>query len=285
MKQRVYSIIYIFISILLLGTSLNIGISYSQEIIREVVIDINVDGSTNIYYKLYVPNPPQDVMLTLPDDPIFFTVIVNGSEVPSYFENGRLSFYADANDVEITILSNGLTRKEGFRWIFTVDMQYPFKLILPSNTVILNISIDDFSVAVEPDGKLSLLLSKGEVTIVYTFPPLEEVAEEPGILSIPLPNIIPIIAILGLLVISLIFIYRRRNPVEIEVLEGDLDDRDREILNVLKGGMKSAHEIMAETGIPKSPLYRRLKRLESMGYISSVRKAGVKYFYITRDIN
>lgn len=285
MERRIYYITYIFISIILIGINLDVGSSYSQEIIREVVIELNIDGSTNINYKLYIPNPPQDVILNLPDDPIFFTVYVNGSEVPSYYEDGRLYFYADSNDVEIIILSNGLTRKEGFRWIFTIDIQYPFKLILPSNTVILNISINDFSVAVEPDGKLSLLLPKGELSIVYTFPPPEEAAEEPVILPALPSNILPILAILAILAISIIYLFRRRNVMEIEVLEDELDDRDREILNTLKGGMKNAHEIMAETGIPKSPLYRRLKRLENMGYISSVKRGGTKYFYLTKDFN
>ena len=278
------NIVKLFLFLLLYLLMLNIVSSYSQAIVQNVSIEVGVDGSTNIYYKLYVPNPPADVTISLPDDPIYFTVYVNGSETPAYYENGRLSFYAVAKNVEIEVLSNGLTRKEGFRWILEVDMQYPYKLILPPNTIILNISIQDFSVSVEGDGRLSLLLPKGDVTLVYTFPPAsvgEGEAPETGFNI----NIIPIVIVFGLLLIALLYLLRRRgNPVEVEILEDELDDRDKMILDVLKSGMKTAQEIMDETGIPKSPLYRRLKKLEDLGYIASTRKSGVKYFYLKKGV-
>jgi len=264
--------------------SVNISPSLTQSIIQNVYIEVNVDGSTTIYYELYVPNPPQDVSIMLPDEPIYFAVYVNGSETPAYYEAGRISFYAVASNIDIEVLSNGLTRKDGFKWFFQVDMPYSFKLILPRNTIILNISTQDFTVSVEPDGRPSLLLPKGEISIVYTFPPA---SVEEGGESTPIGNefnIIPIVIILGVLLIALLYLYRRKsgNPIEVEILEGDIDDRDKMILEVLKGGMKTAQQIMDETGIPKSPLYRRLNKLEKMGYIASTRKSGVKYFYLKK---
>ena len=275
-----YTILFTILFIL----SININPSYTQSIIQNVYIEVNVDGSTTIYYKLFVPNPPQDVSITLPDEPIFFTVYVNGSETPAYYEDGRLSFYAVASDVEIEILSNGLTKKDGFKWVFQVNMPYSYKLILPKNTIILNISIQDFTVSVEPDGRPSLLLPKGEISIVYTFPPA---SVEDGGESTPLGidfNIIPIFIVFGILLIALLYLLRRRggNPIEVELLEGEIDDRDKMILEVLKSGMKTAQQIMDETGIPKSPLDRRLNKLERMGYIASTRKSGVKYFYLKK---
>lgn len=282
MGWKVLNIARLSLFILLNLLMLNVVSSYSQVIVQRVSIVVEIDGSTIIHYKLYVPNPPADVSITLPDDPIYYTVYVNNTETPAYYENGRLYFYAIAEDVEIEVLSNGLTRKEGFRWILKVDMKYPFKLILPQNTIILNISTQDFSVSVEEDGRLSLLLPKGNMTIVYTYPPAIEVGESPQENFYAI--LIPIAIASGLLVIFFLYLLRRRrNPVEVEVLEGELDDRDMMILDVLKGGMKSAQEIMDETGIPKSPLYRRLKKLEDLGYIASIRKSGVKYYYLRRD--
>ncbi len=281
--KSLYSILFL----LLILTMFNIASTYPQAIIRDVSIEVNIDGTAMIYYKLYIPNPPSDVTIRVPDEPIYFTVYVNGSEAPAYYEDGRLFFHAASNNVEIELLSGGLTRKEGIRWIFEVNMLYPFKLILPRNSLILNISTQDFSISIEDDGRLSLLLPKGNVTIVYTFPPASVVddggeAQQGGLK--PDFNIVPLAILIGLVaIITLYLIGRRRGGVEVDVLEDELDDRDRKILDVLKDGMKTAQEIMDLTGIPKSPLYRRLKKLESLGYIGSIKRSGVKYFYLKEE--
>ncbi len=278
-SKSLYSILFLLLILVLY----NIVSTYPQTIVRDVSIEVNIDGTSIIYYKLYVPNPPVDVTIRVPDEPIYFTVYVNGSETPAYYEDGRLSFYAASNNVEIEVLSGGLTRKEGIRWIFEVSMQYPFKLILPRNSLILNISTQDFSISVENDGRLSLLLPKGNVTIVYTFPPatvVDEGGEAQQVGLKPDFNIIPIAILTGFLAIIVLYLLKGRRNVEVEVIEDELDDRDRKILDVLKDGMKTAQEIMDVTGIPKSPLYRRLKKLESLGYIGSIRRSGVKYFYL-----
>ena len=58
-----------------------------------------------------------------------------------------------------------------------------------------------------------------------------------------------------------------------------MDDRDRAILAALSRlGEATAADIVRETGLPKTPVYRRLRRLEELGYVESRRVAGtVRY--------
>ncbi len=60
--------------------------------------------------------------------------------------------------------------------------------------------------------------------------------------------------------------------------EARLDERDRRILEALKTGPKTASELMAETGIPKTPLYRRLKKLIEEGVVEVIEEDGARKY-------
>jgi len=63
----------------------------------------------------------------------------------------------------------------------------------------------------------------------------------------------------------------------------ELDERDKLIINVIKRlGEVPAQKIMEETGIPKTPLYRRLKKLEKAGIIESVLRSGKTYYRVKK---
>lgn len=63
----------------------------------------------------------------------------------------------------------------------------------------------------------------------------------------------------------------------------ELDERDKLIINVLtKHGELSVQKIMEKTGIPKTPLYRRLKKLEKMGLIEPNVRSGKTYYRVKR---
>nr|MEB3844599.1 winged helix-turn-helix domain-containing protein [Desulfurococcales archaeon] len=64
---------------------------------------------------------------------------------------------------------------------------------------------------------------------------------------------------------------------EVQVRIG-LDDRDHLILDALKDGEKTASELMTLTGIPKTPLYRRLKKLLEAGLIEAVDEGGQRVY-------
>ena len=80
---------------------------------------------------------------------------------------------------------------------------------------------------------------------------------------------------------------RKRRAGEEEHLEelvpGELDERDQSILEALRRlGEATAAMLVKETGIPKSPRYRRLKRREEAGIIESRRLRGKTYYRLRK---
>ena len=245
-------------------------------IVKDVVIEVNVDGSTLLKYKLIVVSPPTEISIPIPDDPLSYRVYDNTSDIPAYYNNHTISFYAVNEEVYVEVISLGLTDKVGVRWIFSVDMPFSYKLILPYNTIILNISRSDFSVSVEDDGRLSLLLPKGYTKITYTYPP-EVSTPSGGGGAFPIYYIL--IPILGVLTTAIYLIFRRRRRyVKYSVDTNLLDERDKKILESLRAGPKTAYQLMELTDIPKSPLYRRLNKLIELGYVEALKGDGQKIY-------
>ncbi len=75
-----------------------------------------------------------------------------------------------------------------------------------------------------------------------------------------------------------------RQEVKIEMMKLELDERDKAIIEALKEKDKTASELMEETGIPKTPLYRRLRKLIDAGIIDYYEENGTrKYRLKTRE--
>ncbi len=92
------------------------------------------------------------------------------------------------------------------------------------------------------------------------------VTPAPGI-TLPMEYIAAIIA--AVIIIIAIAIIKRSMSVSVKVVTSMLDERDKQILSVLKTkGSLALSELSKETDIPKSTLWRRIKKLEKLGYIS-----------------
>ena len=63
-----------------------------------------------------------------------------------------------------------------------------------------------------------------------------------------------------------------------------LDDRDAAILSALAkmGGEATASDLISATGIPKTPMYRRLAKLVRLGYLEEGTRGGVKVYRCKR---
>ena len=69
--------------------------------------------------------------------------------------------------------------------------------------------------------------------------------------------------------------------VEVATVEEALDERDRLILETLKNmGEATAPTLQKATRMPKTPLYRKLEKLEKMGLIESEWRGGVKVYKV-----
>ncbi|BDC17649.1 transcriptional regulator [Acidianus sp. HS-5] len=99
----------------------------------------------------------------------------------------------------------------------------------------------------------------------------------------------PLVYIIALIVSdsSLLFIIfryvkgkRSEEVKEEETVVVELDERDKLVLDAVKksGGVSTLSDLVKQTGLPKTTVYRRLKGLTAMGYLEEVREKGkVKY--------
>ena len=68
--------------------------------------------------------------------------------------------------------------------------------------------------------------------------------------------------------------------IEVEVNQG-LADRDRVIVEAVKKGANTLSEIVRATGLPKTTVYRRVKRLVKEGYLVERREGGKVWYEVT----
>jgi uncharacterized membrane protein len=94
-----------------------------------------------------------------------------------------------------------------------------------------------------------------------------------------------VLGALALLAIAGALLLRARRGasrlVEVATVEEALDERDKLILETLKNvGEATAPTLQKATGIPKTPLYRKLEKLEKMGLIESEWRGGAKVYRV-----
>lgn len=80
------------------------------------------------------------------------------------------------------------------------------------------------------------------------------------------------------------FVVKRRSEVILETAPL-IDEKDRQILEVLRklGGEASQTTIVRYTGLPKSTISRKVKKLEKLGYIKVIRKGKINILKIIKE--
>ena len=68
---------------------------------------------------------------------------------------------------------------------------------------------------------------------------------------------------------------------EAELSSEELDDRDMIVLEAFKKGARTLSEAVKYTGLPKSTVYRRIKKLVKLGYLEERRERGSIWYELT----
>lgn len=234
-------------------------INYSVSGIRSIALDYDdATGSINIIY---------DSPGTLE---IFF--VVENAITPL----GEESFEVYIDSTEIG-------------W-FTRDFRA--SIIVSGLYEVVNTSLQGaFNVSITHDRTINItrvdLSGIGEAVITMLLKtPLEEYItgrverEELGILHI----LMILIAIIVVIAIIVLYFRKRRKGIELETIDVAQDDAIRAIVRVLKEtgnkGLTQA-EIVKHTGLPKSSVSRRVRRLVEEGYVEIKRVGKFNYVYLT----
>lgn len=193
---------------------------------------------------------------------------------------------------ELISYSNGI-------WILHIKPFLPPVVILPENSILLKY-----------DGNPRIRAENGRIILHYsscggyrvyftsvipTEVTIEKVRETtPTLLTSPIPTRIPastiipekvyplnsllkvmVILVITIPLIVVVTFYLRRRLSTVTISKSLLDERDREIIDTVKTkGTISLGELTKLLNVPKSTVWRRIRKLQKLGYVEVERIAG-----------
>ncbi len=273
-----------------------------------IVIDSN--GVVHVHIHTYIENGWN--VITLPVEPIAPTlrVIIGNSVVVPIYTNMTLLFfsntsgYGDIEYIAAVKVSNNTLR------LYIAD-NATVKLVIAPNIVLLTVPQNVIDVETLSNGTLVLVL-RGPQTISFvvakTTPTLSPTPIPPAtssptstpvytasrgattsVSSGGIPSYIPAvlaIAVVICIVLAVLKFFRiRRGSEGSSTLH--LDDTDKAILRKLieKGGSSYQSEIQRELGIPRTTLWRHVKKLEKLGIVEVVKEGNLNRLVLKKKVS
>jgi uncharacterized membrane protein len=272
-----------------------------------VVVDIQPSGAAFVTVRARAEEAyALDVYLVGVPDLMLGIIAVDekGNLLPvSYNSSSNSVSLLTLNSSEVTIsyVTNTITVKYREVWLVNFTSHLPAEVLLPPNATLSRVYTSFTGLRVEK-GRLLLEFPPGAVTLSYVLIPTQlpqlpkpapsgaptpaqpasppgqqpagpvQPAPQPGG-GVPYPWLAAAIAvvILALVVVALMRL-RRKAPAE-------LSETDLEILRVLQsaGGGMFQSELGAKLNLPTTTLWRRLRRLQELGYVVIERRSGKNY--------
>lgn len=242
-------------------------------------------GDLTINVSEVVTDAPTLLTIPVSGQPAAYAAYENGSPLPVSVNNSLIEVAVyDNGTVTVQYLSLTATSKEGALWYLNLTMPCEGWLSLPPGSVTVYVTPVPLN-AVVVNGSPRLLLQAGEANVEYMVsqelasagPTRTTVARPPRLEWLAAP-----VAVAAGVAIAVALIIRRGSRGEggqEEGLAAVLDERDRAILSfVARSGRATASQIMSGTGIPRTPLYRRLDKLVKMGLLKEERQGSAKYY-------
>ncbi len=284
-----------------------LSLFYSPIIMAETtctnsIIEVYPDGSVLINETLSVQEAPSNITVRLLAPPIYvFAIDSDGIPLPLNYNNTHavISVYS-SGQVTLSYYTLNLTTKAGDIWTLTLEAKCPTTIILPDNSVPVSMNPTPNPVIIgnrtgfefPPDTTITMnyyVLPSQFIPTHTNTPGTTQTTTTTETTTAGQNNYIYLISIILLLIILLYLFQRHRGKKSSSEIittppkSGSLDDRDQKILEALKRKPMSAPELMHETRIPKTPLYRRLKRLVDEGFIEYYEENGVRIYRLRSE--
>ena len=240
------------------GYSIQGSIYISSEGVPKIVLNGTVEGTLE---KIPLPADPLPASVALYiDGELIAPIVVNRSVVITSNPGSRFSIsYIPSTNVESGIIS------------FIYQSDYDTEIYIDRNIVLLSLpanildsKYEDNTLVIKFNGKYNIRYTVKEGAV--TPPPPETDRFYTDILPV-------LVVIAGGGALAAFFVVRmrsRRSKAEEYVVEELIDETDKLIMDRLKehGGELYQSEIMRILGIPKTTLWRHLRRLEVLGFIT-----------------
>ena len=285
----------VVIGLVLIALSTPIQQSFASS--RTLDFTIYQDGSTHVFYELDVDPLKLEVPVELFGEMIENITIVDedGLLLSSEIDhNLALIETFGASQLSIDYDTQDLVSKTGKIWTFSIDAVEQYSVVMPKNSVIIEMSNFPISMQVEND-QSRLVFPSGETSISYYISTLASAQpvqqEDDGIGS---QLILYIAGIAAAAIITALVIAKRKSrtadstviikdeeskpqipdPESIFKAKQDLREDDKEIVNFIaaNGGQAYESELRKKFLQPRTTMWRAVKRLERQGIIEIEKK-------------
>lgn len=264
-----------------------------------IQVTLNSNGIAIIDMNLRIEEGLNAIRLPVEPIPESVAVSMNNSTLVPIYENGSLYVFSPTSgNAEINYLANISVRDDVFS--FEIEANDLVKLTLKPEIVLLavpdnvvNFTYVDSDLVVEFYGpqKIEYVVKAGgaattttaaETTFTTsTFTPSPETEKgleiQPYLLALSL-------AIAALVIAFAAFILRRKGGRP-TLVEAGLSKIDLEILRLLResGGSMMQGDLQAVLRLPKTTLWRHVRKLEKLGYIEIIKEGPFNRLILIRD--
>ena len=267
---------------------------------RTLDFTIYSDGSTHVFYEMETNPFEPEFMVGLFGQVIEnITIMDEEGFLLSYEINNNIALIETfgASHITIDYDTQDLVSKTGKIWEFSVDAPIEYSLLIPKDSVIVEMS--NFPISMQVDNDQSyLILPEGLTNISYYFSTL---ASTKLVQTVPEENtsdnslVIYAVIIAAVGIAALIAIKKSKSskvtesstvfkkeepesqPLDSETIfqaKPDLRDDDKEIINFLSanGGQAYESELRKKFLLPRTTMWRAVKRLERHGIVEIEKK-------------
>jgi len=238
------------------------------------------DGVAVVEIRGSVPEGISEVPVPVEPVPESIEVRLGGEPIPAIYFNGSLLLPSErSTDLYVRYVAD--TRVEGKSVVFLVREDYEVTLLVEPGVVLTSLPEKILETRLE-DGKLVLTLV-GPAKISYTLLSETTPAAPPEQMPLKL-DYLALAAVLAVATAGVLLLLRRRRR-EFERESGaEIDETDVAILEKLEGlgGSALQSELREELGISKTTLWRRLRKLEELGYVTLSREGRAHRVYLRR---
>ncbi|RLF21846.1 MAG: hypothetical protein DRN15_04265 [Thermoprotei archaeon] len=263
----------------------------TQWTIKSLTIELYPDGAAMVSYLIEVYDGVGMLNITLLGVPEFL-IVSDDEGNPLHYElyDDMISILLmGSRYVNVTYYTMSLTFKEGEVWKLSVsEVPTEHIVVLPEGAKVVGLTEIPLSIEIV-DGRTRLIMPKGTYEIEYVVPitppikPPEEKPPETPPKEAPPPSqerpaldmwlLILAIVVAIVVILTIIAIERRRR------LSSEISEEEREILNALKrlGGEAYQYEVARMVNLPKTTLWRHVRRLADKGLIEIEKRGRQNY--------
>ena len=289
--------IAVFVLVLL---AITVPLQHSFGSNRTLDFSLFPDGSTHVFYELDSNPLFPDTQVMLFGDSIENLVVEDESgfllttEISDRNSNLFEIETLGASTISINYDTYSLVSKNGKVWSFDINAPTEFTMLMPKNSVIVGMTT--FPIDMSEDGdRTKMFLPAGQVELTY-FLTIAESSQEKPVVETTEPSQYPTMIGIAVAIIAVtavvIFKLRQKSAnsisteqpgvqesekqfdLESTLSDGDVREDDKEIIKFIheNGGEALESELRKKFLLPRTTMWRAVKRLERQGKIEIMKK-------------